>query len=260
MLVLDPMRGDHPAGAVLDGVRVRGRGVGDAQGDLLNAVAVAALVVADLVLARERARDHEPDASLLQHVRDAIAAAGLEPHVRGLREAERARRGRRRPGRRSPRIARGDRCREPAFDRRPGDLQGAESAVQWPFPVMFLRFERRRNVISLRVRAPSPRHGRRRPNNRFAAARGRAALVQGHRPARAPLGAGGQAARGPAGARRRDPRVHRHRRPGLVRVAHRGVRGPLLRRPHARRGDQAGRGRTSPGWSPPTPWPARPAL
>ena len=65
VLVLDPVRRGHAAGAVRHGVRVGGRGVGDAQRDLVDAVAVTALVVADLVLARERARDHEPDASLL---------------------------------------------------------------------------------------------------------------------------------------------------------------------------------------------------
>ena len=79
VLVLDPVRGVHAAGAVRDRVPVGGRGVGDAEGDLVHAVAVAAVVVADLVVARERAGDHQADASLLEHVRDAVAAAGLEP-------------------------------------------------------------------------------------------------------------------------------------------------------------------------------------
>ena len=44
-------------------------------------------------------------------------------------------------------------------------------------------------------------------------------------------------------ARRRDPRLHGGGRPGRVRLARRGLRRPLLRGPHAGRGDQARRGR-----------------
>ena len=54
----------------------------------------------------------------------------------------------------------------------------------------------------------NPSHGRRRPKDRCTAAGERPPLVQGHRQARAPVGAGGQAAGGPARARRGDPRLH----------------------------------------------------
>src|SRR5215216_2126932 len=47
------------------------------------------MVRGDLVAAHERAGEHEPDAALLEHVRDAVAAAGLEAGVCGLREPER---------------------------------------------------------------------------------------------------------------------------------------------------------------------------
>ena len=39
----------------------------------------------------ERAGEHQPDPALLEHVRDAVAAAGLEARIGGLGEAERAR-------------------------------------------------------------------------------------------------------------------------------------------------------------------------
>ena len=88
VLVLDPVRRHHAAGAVLDGVLVGGRGVGHAQRDLVDAVAVEGVVGRDLVAALERAGEHEPDAALLEHVRDAVAPAGLEAGVGGLGEAE----------------------------------------------------------------------------------------------------------------------------------------------------------------------------
>ena len=74
-----------------DRVLVGGCRVGHAQRDRVDAVAVALVVLGDLVLAGERAGQHEPDPALLEHVRDAIAAAGLEPAVRGLGEPERVR-------------------------------------------------------------------------------------------------------------------------------------------------------------------------
>ena len=46
------------------------------------------VVRGDVVAPHERAREDEPDAALLEHVRDAVAAAGLEPRVGGLGEAE----------------------------------------------------------------------------------------------------------------------------------------------------------------------------
>ena len=79
------------ASAVLDRVVVGGAGVGHAEGDGVHAVAVAAVVVADLVVAAERAGDHQPDAALLENVGDAVALPGLEAGVGGLGEAERAR-------------------------------------------------------------------------------------------------------------------------------------------------------------------------
>ena len=77
-LVLHPVRGQDAAGAVADGMVVRGVRVGDAQRDLVDAVAVQAVVHRDVVAAEQGARDDEPDPALLEHVRDAIPAAGLE--------------------------------------------------------------------------------------------------------------------------------------------------------------------------------------
>ena len=62
---------------------------GHAQGDLVNAVAVSRVVCGDLVPALERACEDQADATLLEHVRDPIAAARLKTPVGGLREAER---------------------------------------------------------------------------------------------------------------------------------------------------------------------------
>ena len=49
---------------------------------------MARVVGGDLVAALERPGEHEPDAALLEHVRDAVAPARLEARVGGLREAE----------------------------------------------------------------------------------------------------------------------------------------------------------------------------
>ena len=46
-------------------------------------------MAADLVVGRQRAGEHEPDAALLEHVRGAVAHAGLQPRVGDLLEAER---------------------------------------------------------------------------------------------------------------------------------------------------------------------------
>ena len=48
---------------------------------------MALVVLGDLVVAGQRAGQHEPDPALLEHVRDAVADAGLEPLVGGLNEA-----------------------------------------------------------------------------------------------------------------------------------------------------------------------------
>ncbi len=91
VLVLGPVRGHDPARAVRDGVLVGGRGVRNAQRDLVHAVAVAGVVIGDLVAAVVGAGEHEPDAALLEHVRAPVAPAGLEAGVGGLGEAERVR-------------------------------------------------------------------------------------------------------------------------------------------------------------------------
>ena len=67
VLVLDPMRGEDPAGAVAHRVVVGGLGVGDAKRDLVDTVAVPAVVRGDVVVPRQRAGEDEPDATLLEH-------------------------------------------------------------------------------------------------------------------------------------------------------------------------------------------------
>jgi hypothetical protein len=89
VLVLDDVRRMHAARPVLDRVVVGGLGVGHAQRDLVHAVAVVGVVARDLVVTAECAGQDQPDAALLQNVRDAVAAACLEPRVGGLGEAER---------------------------------------------------------------------------------------------------------------------------------------------------------------------------
>ena len=91
VLVLDPLRRVDAARAVRHGVLVGLGGVGHAQGDLVDTVAVPRVVGGDLVVALERAGQDDPDATLLEYVGDAVAATGLEPRVGGLREAVRAR-------------------------------------------------------------------------------------------------------------------------------------------------------------------------
>ena len=62
--------------------------VRDAERDHLHAVAVARDVLADLVSRHERAGQHDPDPSLLEHVRGTIAHAGLQAGVGDLLEAQ----------------------------------------------------------------------------------------------------------------------------------------------------------------------------
>src|SRR5215210_2509598 len=101
-------------------------------------------------------------------------------------------------------------------------------------------FQRAINTGSLRRWHTSGAYGRHRPENRCVASPERAQIVQGHRLARRPDRPGGEAARGPARGERGDPRLHRDGRSACIRMARGGVRGPLLRGPHAGRLDQAG--------------------
>jgi hypothetical protein len=68
VLVLLPARRHHAAGALSHRVLVRGCGVGHAERDLVDAVAVAGVVAGDLIAAAERPGQHEPDAALLEDV------------------------------------------------------------------------------------------------------------------------------------------------------------------------------------------------
>jgi hypothetical protein len=65
--------------------------VGNPERDHARPVAVAGVVLRDLVVGRQRAGEDEPDAALLEDVRGAVAQAGLEPRVGDLLEAEGAR-------------------------------------------------------------------------------------------------------------------------------------------------------------------------
>jgi hypothetical protein len=77
------------AGASLHGLTVRLARIRDAQRDVLHAVAVDQLELADLRPAPERAREHEADVVLLEDVARAVADAGLGARVRGAPEPER---------------------------------------------------------------------------------------------------------------------------------------------------------------------------
>ena len=91
VVVFELVGGLHAARAVGDRVLVGGRGIRDAQRDLVHAVAVSLVVLGDLVVTGQRPGEDETDPALLEHVRDAVAAARLEPAVSGLGEAERVR-------------------------------------------------------------------------------------------------------------------------------------------------------------------------
>src|SRR5712691_6413729 len=88
-LVLDPAGLDDAARAALHGLPVRLGRVRDGERDVLDAVAVAAGVVRDLVLLSQRAGDDETDVALLEHVRGAVADARLRAGVSHAREAQR---------------------------------------------------------------------------------------------------------------------------------------------------------------------------
>ena len=65
VLVGDLIRGLNAAGPVGDGVLVGGRRIRDAERDRPDAVAVALVMFGDLVVAGQRAGQHQPDAALL---------------------------------------------------------------------------------------------------------------------------------------------------------------------------------------------------
>src|SRR5919204_6192003 len=88
-VVLDPVRLGDPAGAPLDGLSVRLGRARHLQPDVLGGVAVAAGVLRDLAVVPQAAGHDQPDVALLEHVRGAVAHAGLWPPVRGDREPER---------------------------------------------------------------------------------------------------------------------------------------------------------------------------
>ena len=88
-LVLLHVRLRDSARAALDGLAVGLRRIGDGEGDVLDAVAVREHVLGDLVVAAQRGGEDEPDVPLLDHVRRAVAHAGLGAGVGGQLEAER---------------------------------------------------------------------------------------------------------------------------------------------------------------------------
>jgi hypothetical protein len=88
-VVLDPVRLDHAPRAALDGLPVGLGRVRDRERDVLHAVAVGAGEAGDLAVRAEAARDHEPDAVLVEDVRGPVPDSSLRPRIRGLREPER---------------------------------------------------------------------------------------------------------------------------------------------------------------------------
>jgi hypothetical protein len=90
VLVLDPRRLRHAARAALERMAIGVLGVRDPDRDVLDAVAVQALVARDLVVAAKRAREDEADVPLLDDVGRAVADARLGARVRGLAKAEAA--------------------------------------------------------------------------------------------------------------------------------------------------------------------------
>ena len=88
VVVLERLRRRDALGAAGGGLAVGDVDVGDRQRDDLHAVAVAAVVLGDRVVRPQPAGDDDPHAALLEHVRGAVARAGLEAGVRDLVEAE----------------------------------------------------------------------------------------------------------------------------------------------------------------------------
>ena len=235
-------------GAALRGLAVGVLDVRHRQGDHLHAVAVGGLVGADLVARRQRAREHEPDAALLEHVRGAVAHAGLEARVGDLLEAERVDV----EERRLDRVAHVELDVVDAVQRHEvdgviglgrDDSFGAHGRVL-PLevrPFMIALSTRALKGDSLRRRWHHALHGRHRPADRCAPPPGCAALVPEHRAARLALRAGRQAARRPARGGGRGARLHGGRGPGPLRLVHARVRGALVRGADGRRGGPRGR-------------------
>ena len=86
-VVLDPVRLDDAARAALNGLAVRVRRVRDGERDVTDAVPLRRRPLADLAVAAKPAREDEADLALLEHVRGAVADAGLRARVRRAREA-----------------------------------------------------------------------------------------------------------------------------------------------------------------------------
>ena len=88
VLVLGPVRLGDPARAVLDRVPVGLAASGTPSAILCTPSPWRRWWLADLVVAGERPGHHQAHAALLEHVRDAVARAGLQPAVGRLGEAE----------------------------------------------------------------------------------------------------------------------------------------------------------------------------
>src|SRR5918994_2566195 len=89
VLVLHDMRLDNAARSASDGLVVGRSGVGHLQRDVLGRVAVLGGEADDRAVGAKPAREHEPDLTLLEHVRRAVADTGLGACVGDAVEAER---------------------------------------------------------------------------------------------------------------------------------------------------------------------------
>src|SRR5438874_13787369 len=88
-LVLVAPRLHDAAGTARDRLAVGLRRVGHGERDVADAVAVARVVLRDLVLLTERARDDEADVTLLEHVGRAVAHSRLGSGICRPREPHR---------------------------------------------------------------------------------------------------------------------------------------------------------------------------
>ena len=87
-LILEGARLEGPSGAALHGLPVRLGRIGHRERDVLDAVTVAAAVPRDVVVLAQRRRQHEADASLLEHVRGSVAYPGLRACVGSAGESQ----------------------------------------------------------------------------------------------------------------------------------------------------------------------------
>src|SRR5215207_3983875 len=87
-LVVDPVRLLNSAGAALHCLPVCLTRARYLERDAPGAVSVPARELRDFTVHAHPAREHEANVALLEHVRRAVADAGLRPGVRGSREAE----------------------------------------------------------------------------------------------------------------------------------------------------------------------------